>query len=187
MKNPTSWMPSIAVACCALAAHGCKKDDSSGASTPPTSAGSPAPALPAGLFVNEAPGPTRSVAEVKADSKLAGEVVVQGRIGGRKEPFVEGVAIFLLADASMKSCDELHGDACKTPWDYCCEPRESLKAKTATIQIVGPDGKPLRVGLKGHDRLTPLVKLTIAGEIAQREGGTLVINARKIHVKTSEG
>ena len=148
----------------------------------------PAAALPADLFVDEAPAEPRSVADVKADVSATGDVVIHGRIGGRRKPFVDGAAVFLLADTSMKTCIELHGDGCKTPWDYCCEARESLAVKTATIQIVGPDGKPLRVGLEGTHPLEPLARVTIAGEIAPRaDGGTLVINAQKIHVSTEEG
>ena len=113
--------------------------------------------------------------------------------GGRerfamRRPFVNGAAVFLLADASMKSCDELHGDGCRTPWDYCCEPRESLAAKIATIQIIDADGRPLRMSLTGRHGLAPLAEITVLGEIAQRsDSGTLVINARKIHVKAREG
>jgi hypothetical protein len=128
------------------------------------------------------------VAELKADNTETGEVILHGRIGGRAEPFVKGAAVFLLADTSMKACNELHGDACKTPWDYCCEPRESLASKILTIQIVGPDGRPLRLGLRGMHGLEPLTRLTIAGEIADRaDGGVLIVNARKIHVAEEQG
>lgn len=143
--------------------------------------------LPDGLFVDtELPDP-RGVGELKADTDATGDVVVHGRIGGRVEPFVPGVAMFLLADAEMKTCDELHEDKCPTPWDYCCEPRDSLKAKIATVQIIGDDGKPLRIELAGEHGLEPSAHVTIAGEVAQRDGGSLVINARKIHVHDKKG
>jgi len=167
-------------------AIGCGRDPNAVEQRSATSARTRVAALPAGLFVDEAPSGGRSVADLKADKRATGEVVIHGRIGGRKQPFVDGAAVFLLADAGMKSCAELHGDACRTPWDYCCEPRESLAAKTATIQIVGADGKPLRADLAGQQGMSPLAELTIAGEVAQRDGGTLVINARTIHVKRGE-
>jgi len=168
-----------------LVTAGCSQDPSESTPGKVTSGQLRAAALPSGLFVNQAPPGGRSVADLKADTSASGQVVIHGRIGGRREPFVDGVAVFLLADTGMKSCAELHGDACKTPWDYCCEPRESLAANTATIQVVDADGKPLRVDLKGQPGISPLAELTIAGEIAQRDGGTLVINARKIHAKQS--
>jgi hypothetical protein len=167
------------------AGTGCKKDQETGGEAAPSNGtAEPSAALPDDLFINEPPEGARSVEELKADADAKGKVVIRGRIGGRREPFVKGAAVFLLADASLKSCDELHGDACKTPWDYCCESPDSLAAKVATVQIVGEDGKPLTTGLKGQPKFAPLSTLTIEGEIANRDGdGTLVINARKIYVE----
>lgn len=170
-----------------LVSGGCKKDAEKEAREP-TAKPSATATLPEGLFLDEEPDGARGVGEVKADEDATGEVVVFGRVGGRKDPFVDGSAMFLLADAEMKSCDELHGDACKTPWDYCCEPRDSLLAKTATVQVVGEDGKPLRVNLSGHHGLEPLKHVVIAGKVSQRgEGGSLVINAAGIYVKPVGG
>ncbi len=167
----------------AMIGGGCERT----AAPPGASAGGAAAGttLPAELFVSQAPAGARSVAEVRADPSLTGEVVVQGRVGGRQEPFVDGAAVFLLADAGMKSCRELHGDSCKTPWDYCCEPPEALAARIATIQVVGSDGKPLRADLKG--KIQPLALLTLSGTVARRDAGTLVINATRIHVAGGNG
>ena len=170
------------VVLCGLIVTGCDRDESKSVPSGTTSNQLAAATLPASLFVDDAPSGGRGVAEIKADATATGEVVVEGRIGGRVQPFVEGVAVFLLADTGMKTCSEIHGDSCKTPWDYCCEPRASLAAKTATIQIVDAAGKPLRLDLSGKQGLSPLARLTVAGEIASRDGGTLVINARTIHV-----
>lgn len=145
-------------------------------------------ALPADLFLDNAPRDARGVADVKADTDGPTNVVVHGRIGGRPKPFVDGAAVFLLADASMKTCDELHGDGCPTPWDYCCEPRESLSAKTATVQIVDADGRPLPINVKGQHGLDPSAHVTIVGTVAERsDGKTLVINARNIFVGEPTG
>ncbi len=143
--------------------------------------------LPADLFTEEAPEEARPVGEIKADADADGDVVIHGRIGGTRDPFVDGAAVFLLADTSMKPCNELHGDSCPTPWDYCCEPRESLAAKVATIQVVDEAGKPLRVDLDGKHGLLPLTEITVAGEIASREGGNLVVNAKRIYVNPNAG
>jgi len=184
MKKFTITFTLMALALAGMGIMGCEQKSEQAASRSPNANQPTAAALPANLFVQSLPDGARSVAEIKADADATGEVLVRGRIGGRVEPFVDGAAVFLLADASMKSCDELHGDSCLTPWDYCCEPRESLVAKTATVQVVGADGKPLRRSLKGQHGLAPLASITVAGEIAQRDGsGILVINAHRIHVK----
>ena len=58
-----------------------------------------------------------------------------GCIGGSKDPFVQGRAVFTIVDPTIINCkamgDEEH---CPTPWDYCCEPRENLKKNIATIE-----------------------------------------------------
>ncbi len=169
-----------------LTATGCDKPNDGGNTARTAVNQDEAVALPAGLFLNKAPTGASDIAAVKTDVKAQGNIVVSGRIGGRAKPFVDGAAVFLLADLGMKPCNELHGDRCKTPWDYCCEPRDSLTAKTATIQVIGSDGKPLRLGLEGRHGLHPLAKLTIAGEIVPRDDvGTLVIIARGIHAAPS--
>lgn len=145
-------------------------------------------ALPSDLFVQAPPAGARSVSEVKGDLAAKGPVVIHGRIGGRTAPFADGAAVFLLADMSMKPCNELHGDSCPTPWDYCCEPANSLTARVATIQIVDDSGKPLRIGVKGRNGLSPLAEVTIAGEIVPRDStDALLINAQGVYIHTPGG
>lgn len=171
-----------------LVVAGCEQAPEKGAPRATDAGKQAAAVLPADLFVQEAPVGARAVADLKADTELPAEVVVHGRIGGRRKPFVDGAAVFLLADISLKPCNELHGDSCPTPWDYCCEPHDSLMAGTATIQIVDADGKPLHIDLNGQQGLVPSAEITVVGDVAQHEeGGALVINARKIHLKTSAG
>lgn len=142
-------------------------------------------AIPADVFVDAMPGEVLDVQTLKADGPRKGEVVVRGRIGGRARPFVEGAAVFVLVDSNLKSCNELHGDKCKTPWDYCCETPESIAANTATVQIVGDDGKPIRASAMGAHGLAPLKEVVVRGEIAEGgDAGNLVINVRSIHVSS---
>ncbi len=140
----------------------------------------------AGIFVAQPPANAVAVAALKESGQKKGDVVVRGRIGGRGRPFVDGAAVFVLTDSSLKSCDQLHGDRCSTPWDYCCETPESLAANTATIQIVGDNGKPLRTSVKGKHGMESLKEIVIKGEIAQRDDeGVLVINAHQIAIVTN--
>jgi hypothetical protein len=163
--------------------------------TQPTNSDAPKPAeqaktdeLPAELFASDDPGEARGVGELKADESATGEVVVRGRIGGRVDPFLDDAAVFFLADTSMKTCDELHEDGCPTPWDYCCEPKDSLMAKLATVQVLGADGKPLKVDIKGTHGLDPATFVKIVGDVMERPNTSmLVINARRIYVEPDEG
>jgi hypothetical protein len=163
--------------------QGCDRPEETTPSPAKSTPKAAAAVLPDTLWAKAAPSGARGVAEIKADATATGEVVVKGRLGGRVDPFVQGAAVFLLTDLKVKHCGELHGDACKTPWDYCCEPKESLAASRATIQIVDANGKPFLVNLKGQHGLDPLAILTIAGDVTSRDaGGTIVINARSIYV-----
>jgi len=148
----------------------------------PAAAG--AAALPADLFASEAIEGAKPVGELKA-ANPKGEVVLRGRIGGRADAFVNGAAVFLVVDPALKSCADLHEDpgACKTPWDYCCEPQDSLLANIATVQIVDQAGKPLRTAVDGQHGLKPLAEVIVAGEVVpQEDGGPLIVNARRIYV-----
>lgn len=173
---------SIVFVIAAMCLPGCEsKAETSGGNS---AVASDQPGISASVFVETAPANAMAVSELKASDKRDGEVVVRGRIGGRARPFVDGAAVFVLIDSKLKSCNELHGDDCRTPWDYCCETPESIAANTATIQIVDADGKPIRQGAEGEFGLKPLARVVIAGEIASRSAdGNLLINARRIRVQ----
>jgi hypothetical protein len=142
--------------------------------------------LPATLFVEAVPAEAVELAAAKTTAKAGDTVVVHGRIGGSRDPFIEDRAIFTLADMSMKTCSERHGDGCKTPWDYCCEPSEAVVANTATVQVVDAQGKVLKAGLNGAGGLKPMVEVVVKGRVSQKpDDKILVIDAAVIYVKKS--
>ncbi len=143
-----------------------------------------AAAWPEDLFATVEPSGARGVLEVKAAPQVGDEVRVRGRIGGRKEPFVEGRAMFTLVELSLPTCNEKHGDGCPTPWDYCCEPARELIRQSLTVQVPGADGKTLRASLAGAHGLKPMAEVVVTGRIAKvEEGGIVVVEARQIWVK----
>ncbi len=157
----------------------------SSAATAPAAGPAPAaPALPADLFATAEPAGARGVLEAKAAARVGEEVTVRGRIGGRKEPFVEGRAMFTLVELALPTCNDKHGDGCPTPWDYCCEPATEVVRQSLTVQVPGPDGKALRTGLAGAHGLKPMAEVVVTGRIARvEEGGIVVLDARQIWVK----
>lgn len=166
----------------ALILAGCDKPAANGKSQTPAPAATVS--IPASLFASEAPADARNVADLKKSAESGQEIVVAGRIGGSVAPFVDGRAVFTLADSNMKACDEMKmSDACKTPWDYCCEPRENIVANTMTIQVVDGEGRPLKASLNGHDKLAPGARVIVKGKVAQKQDQTLVVNADSIYVK----
>lgn len=173
---------SVVVVAVGVVVAGCKDDSPTTVQAPvQQQAAAPAEALPATLILNEAPQAATDVLALK-QAKAGDEVVLRGKVGGRVEPFVNGRAVFQVVDTSIRSCKDLPGDTCETPWDYCCEP--DVNKKAATVQVVGADGKPLRANLKGVGGLKELSEVTIKGKVAQAgDSGPVIVNATGIHVK----
>lgn len=168
-----------------LAASGCKDSAPSGKrpdDATAEAAGTAVSEIPAELWLASAPPGAQPVAEVKKSAAAGQDVVLFGRIGGRKEPFVSGRAMFMLTDRIIPSCAEKHGPGCRTPWDYCCEPKETVLASTLTVEMVGADGKPLKVGLEGVRGLKPLAEVVIRGKVVGA-GDEFVVDATGIYVR----
>ncbi len=166
----------LAVQCCVMLA-GCER----GTDTPNQETANAGATIPAAVFVEASPGDAIGVKALKDSGRREGDVIVRGRIGGRARPFVEGAAVFVLVDSALKPCNELHGDKCATPWDYCCETPEAMAANTLTVQIVDADGRPIRRSAENAHGLASLSTLVVAGEIAGSSSeGALIVNARRI-------
>jgi len=182
-QNRMSLILTCVVGLCVLACDSKSQDASNNQERTTNQDNSATKTLPADLFTSTPIAEARSVAEVKSDETANGDVVITGRVGGRAEPFVDGAAVFILTDSALKSCDQIHGDKCQQPWDYCCETRESLLANTATIRVTDVDGKPLPFNIKDEQGLSPLATVTIAGTISTHEGNQLVVDAKRIYVE----
>jgi len=145
----------------------------------------PAEPLPAGLLLGKAPEGAREVADVRKSAGDGEEVVVRGRVGGSEKPFVEGRAAFQLVDSALPTCDktgEMH--ACKTPWDYCCDDKADVFAKSVTVQVVGPNGQPLRAALDGVGGLRPMSEVSVKGKVSKSaDGKAVTVNATEMYVK----
>ncbi len=109
-------------------------------------------------------------------------VTVRGRVMGNPSPFVEGRSAFILGDPEVLTpCNERPDDSCETPWDNCCDSKEDVQRGTATIQVVGEDGRVLKEGIEGVGGIEKLAKLTVSGTVAEGSSAELlVINATAI-------
>jgi hypothetical protein len=165
-----------------LVVVGCRREEEIEVA-PATASASAAAALPAGLVVTDAPVGAQDLTAVKKTAKDGDAVVIRGTIGGREEPIAKGRAVMTVLDPSVTTCDTMPGDACKTPWDACCEPSEKIAANSATVQVVDAQGKPLAANFESIAGLKPLSKVTISG-VARRPAGSdvLIVEANKIHV-----
>mgnify|MGYP007032566745 FL=1 len=138
--------------------------------------------IPFGFMLNEEPENAQHVIDAKKSSRPGDKIAVRGRVGGSVTPFVENRAVFTIVGRGPHACSDHEDDHCKTPWDYCCTPRDDLRAHSATIQIVDESGAPLRTGIKGRHGIKELSDLTITGTVISSEGGSLIIRASGIYV-----
>lgn len=171
--------PTIILAAVSILAS-CKKEETAARAEAPASA---APSAEVTKILASAPaGSATPIHTIRTTAKPGDEITISGKIMGSSKPFVEGRAAFILGDKEiLTACNEIPGDECDTPWDVCCESAEEKKQGTATIQIVGADGRVLKESLEGNGGLEKLAEVTVTGKVA--EGSTaeaLVVNATAI-------
>lgn len=154
----------------------CKKSESQAETTPAVSFDS--------YFTTIAPPAPQPIHTLRTSAKPGDQVVVSGIVMGREKPFVEGRAAFVLGDpAKLTPCNKMPDDACKTPWDACCDSPELKREGTATVQITGTDGRVLKQSLKGIHGLTELSNVTLTGVVDKASTAeALIINATALHV-----
>ncbi len=139
--------------------------------------------LPVGFFKDTLPEDAKDVSQARkaATLKVGDDVVLQGRIGGSKEPFVAGRAVFTLMGRGLKPCNENPDDRCSMPWDYCCESRDDIVANSVTVQVVDAKGRILRTDMKGRRALKELSEIVVTGKVASASAGVVIVNATSIH------
>jgi len=144
----------------------------------------PRASLPVGLFVERPSEEARDVSEVrKAGGLKAGDrVSLRGRVGGSKDPFVSGRAVFTLVGRGLKACNEIPGDQCSAPWDYCCDTASEINANSVTVQVVDAKGAPLRTDLRGRRGLKELSEVVVTGTVAVAGEKGVVVTAATMHV-----
>ena len=172
-----------AVTLSVAAAAGCDKGQSPDSGKPKAAAASTSQvATPAGFVLDVAPEGARDVGAVKAAGVKDGdEVVVRGVVGGSASPFVNNRAVVRIIDPSVTTCDKEPGDACKTPWDACCD-QDDAKAGGATVQVVDSGGNPAKGTLEGVGGLKPLSTVIVRGKARMEGGKSLVIDATNLYV-----
>ncbi|MDF7806169.1 hypothetical protein P4E94_01890 [Pontiellaceae bacterium B12219] len=125
-----------------------------------------------------------AIPEARTEAQAGDEVILTGLVMGVPHPFVEGRGVFVLGDEeTITPCDLNPTDSCAMPWDACCDPADVRLTGTATIQVLGADGKPLRTGLKGVNGLAELSRVTVSGTVAANSTPeAFIVNASAIHI-----
>jgi hypothetical protein len=132
-------------------------------------------------LLSEAPAGVKGVIDARKDAKDGDEVVVKGRIGGNKNPWIEGRAGFWIVDSSFKPCNEREDDACDTPWDYCCDSREDLLRGMATVKVLDRQGRTVEVDARKLLGVKELQTVIVRGKAKRDQEGNLTILASGVY------
>lgn len=175
MRTTALWM---AAAGLGLALTGCGGQDAEPQANVASADG-------AKYLLTAAPEQATEVAAARESVKDGDEVTLVGRIGGRMDPWVDGMAAFTIVDTKLKACSVIPGDSCPTPWDYCCE--SNTGESSALVQVVDESGDPVAVDAKELLNVTELNTVYVSGKAKRDEAGNLTVLASKVYVKPGTG
>ena len=162
----------------------CGQDSSSDVADSISDSKSATVSLPDGIFLNKAPKDATPIPDLKMTAKEGDEVLIHVVIGGRVRPFVDNRSIMTVVEATMSNQCTVPDEHCKTPWDYCCTPSQTLMKNLAIVQIIDSQGQPLKVNLATASTLKPMSTLRVRGTVGPRpDEQTLVVNAIGIYVE----
>jgi hypothetical protein len=134
-----------------------------------------------GYLLAAEPGGAQDVIAVLQDAQDGDDVVVVGRIGGRSDPWEEGLAAFNIADLSMTPCNERDDDECPVPWDYCCEP--DVATSHTLVKVVDPEGNTVPHGAQQLLKVKELQTVVVQGKARRDESGNLSLLATGVYVR----
>jgi hypothetical protein len=93
---------------------------------------------------------------------------------------VKNAAAFSIVDRSLTPCNEIEGDKCKTPWDYCCA--TNLPKSTLLVMLYDSDGKLVKKDARSLLGVQELDTVVIQGKAKRDKAGNIAIVAAKMYV-----
>jgi len=133
----------------------------------------------------KSPEASKDVIAAREAAKDGDEIVIEGRIGGDVDPWVDGRAAFTIVDRTLIPCNERPGDSCTSPWDYCCDTDRLPKSK-ALVKFVDEQGKTLSTDARQLLGLKELQTVVIQGKAKRDDAGNLTVLASGLYVKPGE-
>jgi hypothetical protein len=132
--------------------------------------------------MTEEPEGAQDVIAIRESAKDGDEILITGRIGGDKKPFIDGLAAFTIVDHSLTACSDIEGDNCATPWDYCCQ-TDKLPGATAVVELHDEDGKLVEGNAKQILKVQELSTVVVKGKALRDDAGNLTVVAESVYVK----
>ena len=132
-------------------------------------------------LLDREPAGAKGAIDVRKAAKDGDEVVVVGKIGGQDDPWYARQAGFTIVDPSIPSCLDT-GDNCKTPWDYCCTPKEDLTRGMVAVKLVDARGQVVAGDARKLLGLRELNTVVAKGTYRQ-DGDSFVVHATAVYVR----
>ena len=141
------------------------------------------PAIDGAQFLlGDEPAGATEVVKAREDVSDGDDIVIVGRIGGSRNPWIDGRAAFSIVDGSLKACRDIPGDTCEKPWDYCCATDE-LSTSTALVKVVDDDGEVIKADAKQLLDVQELSTVVVKGKAKRDDAGNLTVLADSVFVK----
>jgi hypothetical protein len=174
-------LATVLLGCSLVSLAGCNGGGSTAAESDGAASGGESSA---GYVVNEEPADAMPVGEARAAAENAESVTLVGRIGGSKEPFVDGLAAFTIVDPSVPHCATEEG--CPTPWDYCCT-QDQVRENIATVKVVDESGSPVVGDARELLGVNELAMVVVSGRASRDDQGNLSVAANEVFVRDERG
>jgi len=176
MIRATAFFGLVAVL---LAAAGCSQQ--------PTQATarsvSPTPPIDTARYLlPEEPDGAVGVMIAREEAKDQDEIVLVGRIGGQKNPWIEGRAAFLMIDAAMTIvADGEMSEEGQVCMDDCCA---SLRTECTTlVKVVDDQGSVLAVDARKLLNASENDMVVVKGRVQRDEEGSFSVAANGVYVR----
>jgi hypothetical protein len=127
------------------------------------------------------PAGARGVMEVCQAARDGDPVVVVGRVGGDRNPWVTGRAKFLIVDPSLTPCDHKGDGGCREPWDYCRH-RAVLPRAKIPVKFADDKGHTLAVDARELLGIKELQTVVVRGRARRDSAGNLSVVADGLYV-----
>jgi len=139
--------------------------------------------LPNNFILRKDIGASMGVNGAKDTNNTDKILVVEGFIGGMKNPFTANRAVFVLGDDSLETCDEIPGDNCPTPWDACCEDRRKIVNSTMSVQVIDHNGTIIDGTLEGVGGIEAGKRVKVKGRVSnQSTAQAFILKAQQIQL-----
>jgi hypothetical protein len=133
-------------------------------------------------LLKKEPEGAADVIAVRNKAKDQQDVLIVGRIGGKKNPWIRGVAAFPIVDRSLRSCDE-KGSNCPYPWDFCCS--ANLPKAMVLVMFVDEKGAVVKKDAREMLGVKELDTVVVQGRTRRDKAGNVVILASKLHIQSN--